>query len=185
MWNCLWQSGWSPALHFSQKYRVVFWHEEHLLFSPVYPVIDCAISNFITDFRQLSCRGEDICCCWFSKTSIIWINNTSPEIPVNSTCVLPQSTSADSTADMHCLLIDPNKNGKLATTISCYNDLSCKSWSFDRGNQLLPCLYHIEKYFEAGQSHPCHFELWHNDELSGGTFFSFAFHFFHKACKWF
>ena len=45
------------------------------------------------------------------------------EIPVNPTCVLLQSASADGTADMHCLLIDPNKNGELATTISCYDDL--------------------------------------------------------------
>ena len=68
------------------------------------------------------------------------------EILVNSTCVLPQSASVDGTADMHCLLIDPNKNGKLATTISCYDDLSCKSWCFDRGDQLLPYLYYREKW---------------------------------------
>ena len=78
------------------------------------------------------------------------------EIPVNPTCVLPQSASADGTADMPCLLIDPNKNGKLATTISCYDDLSCKSWCFDRVDQLIPYLYYIGKYFEAGQSQPCH-----------------------------
>ena len=47
------------------------------LLSLAYP--DCVISNFITDFWQLSCRGEDIYCCWFSKTSIISINNTSPK----------------------------------------------------------------------------------------------------------
>ena len=41
------------------------------LLSLAYPVIDCVISDFITDFRQLSCRGEDNCCCWFSQTSII------------------------------------------------------------------------------------------------------------------
>ena len=29
------------------------------------PVIDYVISNFITDFRQLSCRRGDICCCWY------------------------------------------------------------------------------------------------------------------------
>ena len=55
---------------------------------------------------------------------------------------------------MHCLLIDPNKNGKLVTTISCYDDLSCKSWCFDWGDQLVPYLYYIGKYFEAGQSQP-------------------------------
>ena len=93
------------------------------------------------------------------------------EIPVNPTCVLPQSASVDGTADMHCLLIDPNKNGKLATTISCYDDLSCKSWCFDRGDQLFLYLYYIGKYFEASQSQPCHFEFWHNDELSWGAFF--------------
>ena len=49
------------------------------------------------------------------------------QIPVNPTCVLPKSVSVDGTADMHCLLIDLYKNGKLATTISCYDDLSCKS----------------------------------------------------------
>ena len=59
-----------------------------------------------------------------------------PEIPVNPTSVLPQSTSVDGTANMHS-----NKNGKLATTISCYADLSCKSWCFNRDNQLLPYLY--------------------------------------------
>ena len=47
------------------------------------------------------------------------------EIAVNPT--LPQSISADCTADNHCLLIDPNKNGKVAINISCYDDLSCKS----------------------------------------------------------
>ena len=82
------------------------------------------------------------------------------EIPVNPTCVFPQSAPVDGTADMHCLLIDPNKNGKLATTISCYHDLSCKGWCFDWSDQLLPYLYYIEKYFEAGQSQPCLFELW-------------------------
>ena len=49
------------------------------LLSLAYPVIDCVISNFITYFRQLSCRGEDICCCWILKTSIVYINNTSPK----------------------------------------------------------------------------------------------------------
>ena len=93
------------------------------------------------------------------------------EIPVNPTCVLPKSVSVDGTADMHCLLIDLYKNGKLATTISCYDDLSCKSWCFDRGDQLLPYLFYIGKYFEAGQSQSCHFEFWQNDELSWRTFF--------------
>ena len=82
------------------------------------------------------------------------------EIPVNLTCVLPQSASVDDTADMHYLLIDQNKNGKLATTISCYNGLSYKSWCFYRVDQLLPYLCYIGKYFEAGQSQPCNFELW-------------------------
>ena len=93
------------------------------------------------------------------------------QIPVNPTCGLPQSASVDGTANIHCLLIDSNKNGKLATTISGYDDLSCKSWCFDRGDQLLTYLYYIGKYFEAGQSQCCHFELWHKDELSWGAFF--------------
>ena len=88
------------------------------------------------------------------------------EIPVNATCVLPQRTSVDDAADMHFLLIDPNKNGKLATTISCYDDLSFKSLCFDRGDQFLLYLYYIGKYFKAGQSQSCHSELRHNDELS-------------------
>ena len=146
------------------------WGASPLLFL-AYPVIDCIISNFITDFRQLSCRRgryllllifEDIC---------NMHQQSFAEIPVNPTCVLPQSASIDGTADMHCLLIDPNKNGKLATTISCYDDLSCKSWCFDRGDQLFLYLYYIGKYFEASQSQPCHFEFWHNDELSWGAFF--------------
>ena len=40
------------------------------------------------------------------------------EIPVNLTCILPESASVDSTGDMHCLLIDLDKNGKQATAIS-------------------------------------------------------------------
>ena len=79
MWNCLWQSGWSPTLHFSQKYRVVFWHEAYLRCFPLPIQWLIALSNFITDVRQLFCWGEDISCCWFSKTSIICINNTSPK----------------------------------------------------------------------------------------------------------
>ena len=35
------------------------------LLSLAYPVIDSLISNFITDVRQLFCRGQDISCCWF------------------------------------------------------------------------------------------------------------------------
>ena len=93
------------------------------------------------------------------------------QIPVNPICVLLQSASIDGTTDMHCLLIDPNKNWKLATTISCYGGLSCKSWCFDRGDQLLSYLYYIGKYLKAGQSQTCNFELWHNDELSWGAFF--------------
>ena len=92
------------------------------------------------------------------------------ETPVNPTCILPQSASVDGTADMHCLLIDTNKNKKLATTISCYDDLSCKSWCFDRDDQLLPYLYYTGKYFEVAQSQLCHFELWHNDKFSWGAF---------------
>ena len=49
------------------------------------------------------------------------------EIPVNPICILQHSASVDGTADMLCLLTDQNKNGKLATTISGYDDLSYKS----------------------------------------------------------
>ena len=135
------------------------------LLSLAYPVIDCIISNFITDFRQLSCRGGgggDGGRYWLLlifENIYNMYQQYFAEIPVNPTCVLPQSASVDGTADMHCLLIDLNKNGKLATIISCCDDLSCKSWCFDRGDQLLPYLYYIRKYFEAGQSQPCHFEL--------------------------
>ena len=93
------------------------------------------------------------------------------EIPENPACVLPQSDSVHGTADMHCLLIDPSKTRKLATTISCYDYLSCKSSSVDQGNQLLPYLYYIGKYFEDSQSDSCHFELWHKDGPLWGTFF--------------
>ena len=93
------------------------------------------------------------------------------KIPVSPTCILSQSTSVDSTTDMHCLLIDPNKNEKLATIISYYDDLSYKSWCFDQGDQLLPYLYYMGEYFEPDQSQPCHFELWHNNELSWGAIF--------------
>ena len=146
MWNCLWQSGWSPTLHFSQKYRVVFWHEAHLRCFPL-PIqwliasnrtSSLTFDNFLAGRRYLLLLiFEDIYNMYQQLFS---------EIPVYSTCVLPQSASVDGTADMHCLLIDPNKNGKLATTISCYDDLSCKSWCFDRGDQLLPYLYYREKW---------------------------------------
>ena len=92
------------------------------------------------------------------------------EITINPPWILPQRASVDGTADMYCFLIDQHKNRNLATTISCYDHLSCKSWSFDRGDQLLPYFYYIGKYFEAGQSQPCYFELWHNDELSWRAF---------------
>ena len=141
----------------------------YLSLSFAYPVIDCVISNFITDFQQLCCSVRDICCCYFSKTSMIYISNTS-EIPVNPTCVLLQSNSVDGTDDMLCLLIDPNKNGKLATTICCNDDLSCKSWCFNRGDQLLPYFYYIRKYLDAGLSEPCYFDLGLNDEISWGLF---------------
>ena len=81
------------------------------------------------------------------------------KIPVNPTCVLPQNASVDGAADMLCLLIDPNKYGKLATAISCYDNLSCKRWCFDWGNQLFPYLYYIGKYFEAGQSPILSFDI--------------------------
>ena len=46
------------------------------------------------------------------------------EISVNATGVLPQSTSVDGTADMHCLLIDRTKNENWPTpvfaTMTCH-----------------------------------------------------------------
>ena len=143
MWNCLWQSGWSPTLHFSQKYRVVFWHEAHISCFPLpiqwltasYRTSSLTFENFLLGERYLLLLiFEDI---------YNMYQQYFAEIPVNPTCILPQSTSVDGTADMHCLLIDPDKNGKLATTISCYDALSCKSWSFDRADQLLPYLYNL------------------------------------------
>ena len=126
------------------------------LLSLAYRVIDGVISNFITYFRHFSCRGRYLLLLIFEDIYDMYKQNFA-EIPVNQTCILLQGASVDGTADMHCLLIDPNQNGKLATTISCYDDLSCKSWCFDRGNKLLPYLYYIEKYFEAVQSQPCYY----------------------------
>ena len=143
MWNYLWQSRWSPTLHFSQKYRVVFWHEAHLCCFPLpiqwliasYRTSSLTFDNFLAGGRYfLLSIFEDI----FNM-----YQQYLAQIPVNPTCVLPQSTSVDGTVDMHCLLIDPDKNRKLATTISCYDDLSCKSWCFDWADQLLPYLYNL------------------------------------------
>ena len=171
MSNCLWQSGWIPTLHFSQKYRVVFWHEVHLRCFPLpipwliasYRTSSLTFDNFLSGVRYLLLL--------IFKDIYKMYQQYFAEISVNATCVLPQRASVDGTAGMHCLLIDPNKKGKLATTISCYDDLLCKSWCFDCGDQLLPYLYYIGKYFEAGQSQPCHFELWYNDGLSWGAVF--------------
>ena len=171
MWNCLWQSGWSPTFHFSQKYRVIFWHGTHLRCFPLlllwliasYPTSSLTFGNVVAGEKYLLLLiFEDIYSVYQQYFA---------EISANPTCVFPKSAFIDGTADMHCLLIDPNKNGKLATTISCYDDLSCKSWCFDWGDQLLPYLYYIGKYFEPGQSQPCKFELWHSHELSWGAFF--------------
>ena len=169
MWNCLWRSGWSPTLQFSQKYRVVSWCEAHLRCFPL-PIQIASYwtsSWLLTIFLQ---GGRYLLLLIFEDIYNIY-QKYFAKIPVNPTCVLPQSASVDGTADMHCLLIHPSKNGKLATANSCYDDLSCKGWCFDRGNQLLPYLYYIGKYFETGQSQSCHFEHWHNDELSWGAFF--------------
>ena len=166
MWNCLWESGWSPTLQFSQKYRLVFWREAHLRCFPLsiqWLIVSYRISSLT--FDNFLAGGRYLLSLIFGDIYNMYQQHFA-KIPVNPTCILPLSASVDGTAHMHCLLIDPNKNGKLATTNSCYDDLSCKSWCFDGSNQLLPYLYYIGKSFEAGQSQPCHFELWHNDELS-------------------
>ena len=161
MWNYLWQSGWSTTLHFSQKCRVVFWHEVHLrCFSlPIQRLIALYRTSSLTFDNFLAGGGGRYLLLLIFEDIYNMYQQYFAQIPVNPTCVLPQSASVDGTANIHCLLIDPNKNGKLATTISGYDDLSCKSWCFDRGDQLLTYLYNIGKYFEAGQSQPCHFEL--------------------------
>ena len=170
MWNCLLQSRWSPRLHFSPKYRVVFWHEAHLRWFPL--PIQWLIASYWTSsliFDNFLAGGRYLLLLIFEDIYNMY-QQYFAKISVNPTCALPQSASVGGTADMHCLLIDRNKNGKLATTISCYDDLSCKSWCFDRADQLLQYLDYIGKYFEASQSQSCHFELWHNDELSWGAF---------------
>ena len=48
MWNCLWQSEWSPTFNFSQKYRVVFWHEAHLRY------FSLSIQYLIASYRTSS-----------------------------------------------------------------------------------------------------------------------------------
>ena len=171
MWNCFWQSGWSPTLHFSQNYRVLFWHEAHLNCFPL--SIQWLVASHRTSsltFDNFLAGGRYLLLLIFEDIYNMY-RQYFAEIAVNPTCVFPKSATVHGTADIHCLLIDTNKKGKLAPTISCYDDLSCKSWCFDQGNQLLPYLYYIGKYFEASQPDSCHFELWHKDEPPWGTFF--------------
>ena len=145
MWNCLWQSGWSPTLHFSQKYRMVFWHEAHLRYFslPIQWLIVSCWTSFLTLDNFLA-GGKYLLLLIFEDIYNMY-QQYFAEITVNPTCVLPQSPSVDGTAGMHCLLIDPNKNGKLATIISWYDDLSCKSWRFDQGDQPISYLYYTGK----------------------------------------
>ena len=91
-------------------------------------LLDCVISNFITDITSTTfLQGGRYLLLLIFEDIYNMYQQYLVEILVNPTCVLPQSASVDGTADRHCLQIDPSKNGKLATTISCYDYLSCKS----------------------------------------------------------
>ena len=78
-------------------------------------MIDWVMSNFITDFRQLSYRkgaggegrGRYLMLLIFEDIYNMYQQYLA-EILVNPTCVLAQSTSVDGAADVFCLLIDPN-----------------------------------------------------------------------------